>query len=212
MASGRAETVLWGLTFELSGQRRLAARPGLWKMCPHPRPRPGGMPLVLRLSEGLGRRGPRCACRNWGVAFEESSIELDLALCLKRKPLFYDASVTKNAGKSPPLFAQTSVGKRSRRLCGGPKTDCPAQHGAAKRPQPTDSDVKRHNTCEMISSNFVLPTPTSVPPSLERFDADAAMAHSRSRTGHPRRGRCVLRLSTRPSRSCRMGDFVFGPW
>jgi hypothetical protein len=47
--------IVRGLTFELSGQQRHAARPGLWKMCAHPRPRPGGMPLVLRLSEGLGR-------------------------------------------------------------------------------------------------------------------------------------------------------------
>ncbi len=42
------------LTFELSGSQRQDARPGPLKMCVHHRPGPGGLPLALRLSEGLG--------------------------------------------------------------------------------------------------------------------------------------------------------------
>ena len=50
------EGVLWGLTFELSGRQRQDARPGPVKMytVPPDRTGPGGLPLVLRLSEGLG--------------------------------------------------------------------------------------------------------------------------------------------------------------
>ena len=48
--------VLCGLTFELSGRRRQDARPGLAKKCTAYRQTgPGGLPLALRLSEGLGR-------------------------------------------------------------------------------------------------------------------------------------------------------------
>ena len=46
---------LRGLTFELSGRRRQDAKPGLVKMYEYHQPGLGGLPLVLRLSEGLGR-------------------------------------------------------------------------------------------------------------------------------------------------------------
>ncbi len=44
-----------GLTFELSGSQRQATRPGLVKMYRVPPAGLGGLPLALRLSEGLGR-------------------------------------------------------------------------------------------------------------------------------------------------------------
>jgi hypothetical protein len=42
------------LTFELSGRRRQDAKPGMVKMYEYHQPGLGGLPLVLRLSEGLG--------------------------------------------------------------------------------------------------------------------------------------------------------------
>ena len=44
-----------GLTFELSGRQRQDAKLGLVKMYEYHQPGLGGLPLVLRLSEGLGR-------------------------------------------------------------------------------------------------------------------------------------------------------------
>ena len=48
------EPVLCGLMFELRGRRRQDARPGLAKMYTVLPAGPGGLPLALRLSEGLG--------------------------------------------------------------------------------------------------------------------------------------------------------------
>ena len=42
------------LTFELSRRRRWDARPGLAKMYAYRQTGPGGLPLVLASSEGLG--------------------------------------------------------------------------------------------------------------------------------------------------------------
>ena len=42
------------LTFKLSGRQRQGARPGLAKMYRVSPDGPGGLPLALRLSEGLG--------------------------------------------------------------------------------------------------------------------------------------------------------------
>ena len=57
-----------GLTFELSGRQRQDARPGLRKCTAYRQTGPGGLPLALRLSEGLGHKLvldkiglPRCA-------------------------------------------------------------------------------------------------------------------------------------------------------
>ena len=48
--------VLRRLTFEVRRDRRQDARPGLVKMYAYHQPGPGGLPLALRLSEGLGHR------------------------------------------------------------------------------------------------------------------------------------------------------------
>ena len=51
------EDGLSGLTFELSGRRRQDARPGLVKLYPYHQTGPGGLPLGLASTEGLGSAG-----------------------------------------------------------------------------------------------------------------------------------------------------------